>query len=86
LNADPEDYFGKQRKKLKDVQAKTRSTKRRYHRHYQTAKEVKENFEADLSSDAADKVQDDLRGLGLPTLDSLKDEFDQLASQLGVGS
>ena len=44
---------------------------------------MKDNIEADLSSDAANKVQDDLRELGLPTLDSLKNEFHQLANQLG---
>ena len=57
LEASPEDYNEKDRKKLKDVIQVTRSTKQRYHQSYQTAREVVENFKADMSSEAAKKVQ-----------------------------
>ncbi len=42
------------------------------------------NYERDLSSDAAEKVQSQLRDLGLPTLQQVKPEFEKLAHKLGV--
>ena len=84
LEASPDDYNENDRKKLKDIKAKTQSTKKRYHQNYDTAKEVVDNFKADLSSEAAEKVHDDLRDLGLPTLNEIKGDFDKLAKNLGV--
>jgi hypothetical protein len=50
LEASPEDYNEKDRKKLKDVIQVTRSTKQRYHKGYQTAREVVENFKAESAA------------------------------------
>ena len=84
LNADPQDYPESQRKKLDDVRKTTRSTQKRYHDNYTTAKDVVENYQSDLSSESAKAVQRELRDLNLPTLDSIKPEFEDLARKLGV--
>ncbi len=85
LNASPDQYDSENLKhKLADVKSTTRSTKKRYHESYTTAEDVYNNFISDLSSDAADKVQADLRDLDLPTLDSIKKEFERKAHELGV--
>ncbi len=72
------------RKKLSDVQKTTRSTQQRYHSSYRTAEDVYSNFRDDLSSDAAQKVDHELRALNLPTLKDIKPEVEKLAKQLGV--
>lgn len=85
LNASPDKYSSESdKKKLRDVQETTRSTQRSYHDKYKTAQAVVENFHSDLNSEAAKKVHHELRDLGLPTLNDIKDEFDQLADKLGV--
>lgn len=81
----PDDYKDKgKRKKAETVKEKTISTQRRYHENYTSAKDVKDNFEADLSSGAADKVHKDLKELGLPTLKDIKDDFIKLCNDLDV--
>ncbi len=85
LNASPDDYSSESdRKKLRDVQEKTKSTQQSYHK-YGSAEKVREMFRDDLSSDAAQKVHRQLKYLGLPTLDDIKPEFEKLADDLGVG-
>ncbi len=85
LDASPDRYSSEgERKKLRDVQETTRSTKESYHR-YESAEKVREMFRDDLSSHAAQKVHRQLRDLGLPTLDDVEPEFERLADQLGVG-
>jgi hypothetical protein len=85
LKASPNHYKSESDKqKLRDLQETTRHTQQSYHEKYTTAEEVRKNFRRDLSSEAAKKVHRELRDLGLPTLDELKDEFEQLADQLGV--
>ena len=85
LKASPDDYSKESdKKKLQDVQATTRSTQQSYHEKYKTAKDVLDNFRSDLNSHAAQKVHRELRDLGLPTVNDIKDEFENLADELGV--
>ncbi len=85
LNASPDDYKSEREKqKLQDVQQTTRSTQQSYHQ-YPTAEKVRDMFRDDLHSEAAQKVHRELRDLGLPTLHDVKDEFEKLANELGVG-
>jgi hypothetical protein len=82
LNAEEKKYGDDKKKKmLRDVQAKTRSTKRRYHENYRSAADVKQNYESDLD---AENVDNELKDLGLPTLPSIHDEFMKLCGKLGV--
>jgi hypothetical protein len=68
---------------LRHVQDATRSEKERFH-HYGSAGEVVRMFKDDLRSAPAKKVHRQLRDLGLPTLDDVREEFEQLADRLGV--
>lgn len=45
-----------------------------------------QSYRNDLSSDAAKKVQQQLRDMGLPTLPAIKDEVAKKAEELGVKS
>ncbi|MEN6466298.1 MAG: hypothetical protein ABFD62_14085 [Syntrophaceae bacterium] len=72
------------RKKLEDARQATESTKKRYHEEYGSAGEVVKRFKDDLSSEAARRVQSELKELGLPTLPELSHEFEQLADRMGV--
>ena len=83
LNARPDRYPDNQKPKLEHVQRSTRSEKERFH-HYGSAKEVVDMFKDDLNSEPAKKVHRELRDLGLPTLNDVRDEFEQLAEKLGV--
>src|SRR5579875_3150901 len=68
---------------LERVQDATRAEIERY-RKYGSAEEVVVNFKRDLHSAPAKKVHAELRRLGLPTLDDIRDEFEQKARDLGV--
>lgn len=85
INADPGDYATDEREQLRDVQETTRSTKQSYHE-YGSADKVRQMFRDDLSSDSARKVQRQIGSLGLPTLQDVKDEFERVADEVGVGS
>lgn len=85
LHASPERYADDERAALEDIQKTTRSTQQRYHESYKTAKEVRDNYRDDLSSEAGEKVQRESRRLGLPTLDDIKGDFERLADKLGAG-
>jgi hypothetical protein len=85
LSASPKDYQSdKDRQKLTDAQKTTRSTQHRYHTSYKTAQDVYQNYKDDLSSDAAEDVDRELKALRLPTLRDIKPEVEKLAGQLGV--
>jgi hypothetical protein len=84
LNASPDDYTKDKRNALKDVQGTTRSTQKRYHDHYKTAQDVYANYKDDLSSDAAQDVDRELRDLGLPTLKEIQWEVEKKAQELGI--
>lgn len=73
------------RKSLEHVQKATRAEIERY-RNYGSAEDVAVNFKRDLNSRAAKKVHAELRHLHLPTINDIKDEFEQKARDLGVKS
>lgn len=73
------------RKSLEHVQKATRAEIERY-RNYGSAEDVAVNFTRDLNSRAAKKVHAELRHLHLPTINDIKDEFEQKARDLGVKS
>lgn len=85
INADPSDYPEGKREKLRDVQETTKSTKQSY-REYGSAEKVRQMFRDDLRSDSARNVQREISSLGLPTLQDVKDEFERVADEVGVGS
>ncbi len=72
-----------EQKKLDHVREATRSEIDRY-RKYGSAEEVVTNFKRDLHSSAAKKVHAELRSLHLPTLDDIRDEFEEKARKLGA--
>ncbi len=85
LNASPDQYQSEAKKKeLKDVQNTTASTMHRYHQDYNTAQDVYTNYQSDLSSEAAQRVERELHDLNLPTLKDIEPQFEQLAHKLGV--
>lgn len=85
LKASPDRYNSdKDKQTLQAMQRTTRNTQQSYHEKYKTAQAVRTNFHRDLSSEAAKKTHRMLHELGLPTLEEIKDEFEQLAKKLGV--
>lgn len=84
MRADPRGRSETDKGKLADVQRATEAEIKRY-RDYDSAREVVVNFRRDLSSDAAKKIHRELRDLNLPTLHDIRDEFEDKASELGVG-
>ncbi len=86
LKASPNAYKSEREKQqLRDLQEATQHTQQSYYQKYTTAQEARDNFRRDLSSTAAKKVHHQLHELGLPTLEDIKGEFEQLADDLGVG-
>ncbi len=80
LHASPDKYSGAEKKKLEDVQRKTRSEQDRF-RAYGSAAEIVENFKRDLHSSAAKPVDKELEQLKLPTLPSVREEFLKVAGE-----
>jgi hypothetical protein len=80
LKASPSGGSDADKRKLKDVQDRTRSEQERF-RHYSSAREIVNNYKSDLHSKAAHKVNRELEQLKLPTLPSVKDEFLKLAGE-----
>jgi hypothetical protein len=68
------------KRKLRDVQDRTRSEKDRFH-HYPSAGEVVDNYKSDLHSATAKRVNRELEALKLPTLPSVEREFLDLAGE-----
>ena len=83
MRAKPDGRSESERRKLQHVQAATRTEIERY-RGYGSAEELVTNFRRDLSSDAAKKIHAELRSLGLPTIDDIREEFDRKAEELGA--
>lgn len=69
-------------KRLRHVQDATRAEIARY-RGYASDQEVLTNFKRDLHSRAAEKVHAELRHLGLPTVNDITEEVEELAGRLG---
>jgi hypothetical protein len=84
LKAKAERYSDNDKRKLEDVQQRTRTEMDRFH-HYGSAEDVVVNFKRDLDSEPAKKVHRELESLGLPTIVVIKDEFLKLARELHVG-
>jgi hypothetical protein len=80
LQASPDGYSEADKKKLDDVQQRTKSEKERFH-HYSSAKEVIDNYKSDLHSSTAKRVNSELEKLKLPTLPSIKEEFLRAAGE-----
>jgi|SRR5438105_4841720 len=83
LNAKPKGRSQAEQKKLEHVQKATRTEIERFH-NYSSAQEVVTNFRRDLSSEPARRIHAELRSLGLPTINDLRDEFEKRAEELGV--
>lgn len=85
LKAPEDEYRDSDQKRLERVKRKTEAQQERY-RSYKSAGQVRQEFEDDLSSRAAKRVNADLRKLELPTQPDVADEFFHLADRLGVTS
>lgn len=83
LKAPEDEYRDSDQKRLERVKRKTEAQQERY-RSYKSAGQVRQEFEDDLSSRAAKRVNADLRKLELPTQPDVADEFFHLADRLGV--
>ncbi len=80
LKAKSDHYSEADRKKLQDVQDRTKSEKDRFH-HYGSAHDIVENYKRDLHSPTAKRVNSELERLKLPTLPSVERDFLQLAGE-----
>ncbi|WP_026871028.1 hypothetical protein [Inquilinus limosus] len=83
LKAQPEGMSDAEKRKLEHVQDATRSEIERF-RGYGSAREVVVNFKRDLDSEPARKVHAELKSLGLPTINDIREEFESMAKELGV--
>jgi hypothetical protein len=59
--------------------------RQRYCKRCSTTEEARENCRDDLTSEYAKALQRNLKELDLPTLNDVKDEFEQLCQELGLG-
>lgn len=83
MRAKPDGKSEADRKALEHVQQATKAEIERY-RNYHSAQQVVINFKRDLNSDAAKKVHSQLRRLHLPTIEDIRDDFEDKARKLGV--
>jgi hypothetical protein len=74
LNTSAERYDHADRRKLNDVQDRTRSEKNRFH-HYSSAREIIDNYKSDLHSSTAKRVNHELEQLKLRSLPSVEKDF-----------
>lgn len=84
LEANPGKYSDEDKKKLEDIQRKTKNEQKQFHNDYTTAKDVKDGYLSDVRSEAAQKINKELSHLKLPTLPQHKDEFTKLCDKIGV--
>mgnify|MGYP001409378913 CR=1 FL=1 len=85
LRKSPDDYDTEdERDKLRDVQESTVSERERFREQYDSPERVKDMYHSDLSSSSAKRVHEESRELGLPLLEDVWEEFDQLCEKLGV--
>lgn len=85
LDASPDRYSGADRERFEDVREKTERTREKYRKEYGSAEKVYEMYRNDLSSEPAQRVTHDSHRLDLPALEDVKDEFAELARDVGVG-
>ena len=85
MRARPEGLSDADKRLLERVRKATQAEIERY-REYRSAEEVVTNFKRDLTSRPAKKVHAELKRLDLPTLDDIRDRFEQRARELGVNA
>jgi predicted amidohydrolase YtcJ len=85
LRAKPTGRSEADRKRLEHVQKATQAEIERFHK-YGSAEEVVTNFRRDLNSAPAKRVHAELRSLGLPTIQDIREEFDELVQRLGLAN
>ena len=68
---------------LERVQKATRAEIDRF-RGYGSAEEVVLNFKRDLNSKPAKRIHSELKGLNLPTINDLREEFERKMSELDI--
>ena len=83
LNAKPKGRSEAEQKKLEHLQKATQAEIERFHK-YRSAQEVVTNFRRDLDSAPAKRIHAELRSLGLPTINDIREEFERHAEELGV--
>lgn len=80
LRARAQDFPEKQRGELAGLQDRTKTEVARFHG-YRSAQEVVTNFKRDPTSAPAKQCIARLVALGLPTLDDVREQFEQLAAK-----
>lgn len=85
MRASPDGRSQRDQEALKRVQEATRAEIERF-RSYGSEEEVAVNFKRDLHSAPARKIHAELRRLKLPTIEDIRDEFDEKARELGVNA
>lgn len=83
MRASPDGRSDADKRKLAEMQDKTRAEIDRF-RGYGSASEVVKNFKRDLSSAPAKKVHRELKALNLPTINDVRERFEAKADELGV--
>src|ERR1700745_3442559 len=81
LNAKPKGRSETEQKKLEHVQKATRAEIECFH-NYGSAQEVVTNFKRDLDSEPAKCIHAELRSLGLPAINDIREEFERCAQKL----
>jgi len=84
LKANPDKYSDEDKKKLEDIQRKTKNEQKQFHDDFKNPDDVKKGFLSDTRSEAAKKLDKELKHLKLPTLPDIKDDFMALCDKLGV--
>lgn len=84
LETPPGRYSGRDRQVFEDVREKTERTRDRYRNDYGSAEKVYEMYRSDLSSEPAQRVSHDSHRLKLPALEDVRDQFVDLAREVGV--
>ena len=83
LRARASEYPENKRDELADLQERTRREIERFH-NYRSAEDVVTNFKRDLHSSKAKEIHERLERLNLPTINDVRQEFEELADRLGV--
>lgn len=83
LNVDEEDVPDNKRDKLDQVKRATASERERF-KNYETAEKMFQMYRDDLTSEAAEDVNEDLEALGLPRLEDCRLEVERAAKDLGI--
>lgn len=85
LTKSPDDYKSeKEREMLRDVQESTEAERERFREQYDSAERVKDMYHSDLSSSAARKIHEESKELGLPQMEDVWEEFNELCEKLEV--